>query len=224
MRVGNIAIKTLNSSPIYAYLIYELKIKGITSAISMTQSSTNYSIELLTEKRIEELFKEHYAVLTVYANKFLSDLDDAREIVQNVFVQLIDHKDTVKIHTSAKAHLYTSVRNACLNAIKQKNTHAKHHENIKYLNSDIGMGVDKILEQTELEYELYQAIDELPEQCQRIFKMNRFDGFTNQEIADQLGISKRTVETQISKALKTLRNKIGPMLASLLILWLMEKM
>lgn len=190
----------------------------------MTQSSTNYSIELLTEKRIEELFKEHYAVLTAYANKFLSDLDDAREIVQNVFVQLIDNKDTVKIHTSAKAHLYTSVRNACLNAIKQKSTHAKHHENIRYLTSDIGIGVDKILEQTELEYELYQAIDELPEQCQRIFKMNRFDGFTNQEIANQLGISKRTVETQISKALKILRNKIGPILASLLILWLMEKM
>ncbi|MPQ46778.1 RNA polymerase sigma-70 factor [Marinifilum sp. N1E240] len=190
----------------------------------MTQSPTTNSIELLTERRIEELFKEHYAVLTAYANKFLTDLDDAREIVQNVFVQLIDHKETVKIHTSAKAHLYTSVRNACLNVIRQRSTHAKHHENIKYLNSDLGIGADKILEQTELEHQLYQAIDELPEQCQRIFKLNRFDGFTNQEIADQLQISKRTVETQISKALKTLRNKIGPMLASLLILWIMKEM
>jgi len=84
------------------------------------------------------------------------------------------------------------------------------------------MESDKILEQTELEYELFKAIDELPEQCQRIFKLNRFDGFTNQEIADQLGISKRTVETQISKALKTLRVKITPMMAKLLIICMLN--
>nr|WP_320119374.1 RNA polymerase sigma-70 factor [uncultured Marinifilum sp.] len=190
----------------------------------MTNSLQSKSVELLTEKRIEELFKEHYSVLTAYAHKFLSDLDDSREIVQSVFVNLIDHKNSVKIHTSAKAHLYTCVRNACLNSIKRKNTHAKHHDNIRYLNSDIGIGADKILEQTELEYALYMAIDELPEQCQRIFKMNRFEGFTNQEIADKLEISKRTVETQISKALKTLRNKIGPMLTSLLILYFLKEM
>ncbi|MGQ1909975.1 RNA polymerase sigma-70 factor [Marinifilum sp. RC60d5] len=190
----------------------------------MTHTQENNSVELLTEKRIEELFKEHYSVLTAYAHKFLSDLDDSREIVQNVFVNLIDNKNSVKIHTSAKAHLYTCVRNACLNSIKQKNTHARHHDSIRYLNSDIGIGADKILEQTELEYQLYKAIDKLPEQCQRIFKMNRFNGYTNQEIANKLEISKRTVETQISKALKILRNKIGPMLASLLILWLLKEL
>ena len=188
----------------------------------MTQSPTNYSIELLTEANIEALFKEHYSILTAFANKFLSDLDDSREIVQDVFVKLFDNKDSIKIHTSAKAHLFTSVRNACLNTIKQRKNHATHHENIKYLSSGVSMQADKILEQTELEHEIYKAIDELPEQCQRIFKLNRFDGFTNQEIADQLGISKRTVETQISKALKSLRVKIGPTIAKLLVIFLLN--
>jgi len=181
-----------------------------------------HPIENLSETRIEQLFKEHYSVLTAYAHKFLTDLDDSREIVQNVFVQLFDNRESIKIHTSAKAHLFTSVRNACLNTIKQRKSHAVHHENIKYLNSGFSMESDKILEQTELEYELFKAIDELPEQCQRIFKLNRFDGFTNQEIADQLGISKRTVETQISKALKTLRIKITPMMAKLLIIYMLN--
>lgn len=190
----------------------------------MTQNLSIQSGEVITEKRVEELFKEHYAVLTAYASKFLDDLEECKEVVQNVFVGLLDSKKTIKIHTSAKAHLYTSVRNACLNTIRQKNTHAKHHENIKYLSSDYSIEADKILEKTELEYEIYKTIDELPEQCQRIFKMNRFEGFTNQEIADQLGISKRTVETQISKALKTLRIKIGPMMAKLLIIYLMNGM
>ena len=188
----------------------------------MEHTLQSHSYEKLTETKIEELFKEHYSILTAYANKFLSDLDDSREIVQDVFVKLFDKKDSIKIHTSIKAHLFTSVRNSCLNTIKQRKNHAEHHENIKYLSSGLSMQADKILEQTELEHEIFKAIDDLPEQCQRIFKLNRFDGFTNQEIADQLGISKRTVETQISKALKTLRVKIGPMMAKLLIIYLLN--
>ncbi len=188
----------------------------------MEHTLQSHSYEKLTESKIEMLFKEHYSILTAYANKFLSDLDDSREIVQDVFVKLFDNKDSIKIHTSAKAHLFTSVRNACLNTIKQRKNHAEHHDNIKYLSSGASMQADKILEQTELEHEIYKAIDELPEQCQRIFKLNRFDGFTNQEIADQLGISKRTVETQISKALKSLRVKIGPSLTKLLIIFLLN--
>ena len=188
----------------------------------MGHTLQNYSYEKLTESNIEALFKEHYSILTAYANKFLSDLDDSREIVQDVFVKLFDNKDSIKIHTSTKAHLFTSVRNACLNTIKQRKNHAEHHDNIKYLSSGVSMQADKILEQTELEHEIFKAIDELPDQCQRIFKLNRLDGFTNQEIADQLKISKRTVETQISKALKSLRVKLGPSIAKFLILFLLD--
>lgn len=186
----------------------------------MTEIKLPPSIELITKERIEHLFKEHYAVLTAYANKFMNDLDDSKEVVQNVFVNLLDSKKSIKIHTSVKAHLYTSVRNACLNAIRQKATHDKHHENIKYLSKDSDISTDEVFEQSELEYQIYQAIDELPEQCKRIFKMNRLEGLTNQEIADHLGISKRTVETQISKALKNLRKKISPTLCCLLVFYI----
>ena len=67
---------------------------------------------------------------------------------------------------------------------------------------------------TELEHALYRAIDDLPPKCQTIFKMNRFEGLSNNEIAEKLSLSKRTIETQISKALKILRIKMKPFLAA----------
>lgn len=177
------------------------------------------SIEIINDERIEQLFNEYYSLLTVYANKFLKDLDDSREVVQDVFVKLYDKKERIKIHTSVKSHLYQSVRNACLNIIKQNKNRSLHHENIMYLNGNMNYEIDDVFEQTELEYNIYKAISELPQQCQRIFRMSRFEGLDNQEIADYLDISKRTVETQISKALKNLKLKLSPALAFLLICW-----
>jgi len=179
------------------------------------------TIEIINDERIEQLFKEYYPILTAYANKFLNDLDDSREVAQDVFVKLYDKKERIKIHTSIKSHLFQSVKNACLNVIKQKQNHANHHENILYMNNDVSYDDDDIYEQTELEYQIFKAIDELPEQCQRIFRMNRLEGLSNQEIADHLEISKRTVETQISKALKNLRLKLSPALIHLLVMWFM---
>lgn len=185
----------------------------------MTANPNSIAIEIINDERIEQLFKEYYSILTVYANKFLKDLDDSREVTQDVFVKLYDKKECIKIHTSIKSHLYQSVKNACINVIKQKQNRALHHENILYLNNDVSYEDDGIHEQTELEYEIFKAIDELPEQCQRIFRLNRLEGLSNQEIADYLEISKRTVETQISKALKSLRLKLSPTLIHLLVMW-----
>lgn len=184
------------------------------------QASKN--LVLVNETSIEQWYNSYYSLLCVYANKFLKDLDLSRELVQDVFVKLYDKEEALSIHTSAKSHLYQSVKNACLNNIKQKQTRALHHETIKYLNGDLSYENDELYGQSELEYELYKAIEELPEKCRDIFKMNRMEGLSNQEIADYLNISKRTVETQISKALKTLRNQLAPSLLKTFILLLLS--
>ena len=116
------------------------------------------TIEIINDERIEQLFKEYYPILTAYANKFLNDLDDSREVAQDVFVKLYDKKERIKIHTSIKSHLYQSVKNACLNVIKQKQNRALHHENILYLNNDVSYEEDAIYEQTELEHVIFKAI------------------------------------------------------------------
>lgn len=188
----------------------------------MTHQQANQTLVLVNETSIEQWYNTYYSILCVYANKFLKDLDLSRELVQDVFVKLYDKKEALSIHTSAKSHLYQSVKNACLNSIKQKQTHALHHENIKYLNGDFSYETDELYGQSELEYELHKAIEELPEKCRDIFKMNRMEGLSNQEIADYLNISKRTVETQISKALKTLRNQLAPSLLKTILLLLLS--
>lgn len=166
----------------------------------------------------EQLFKAYFKVLSVYAKKYLNDLDLAQDIVQEVFVKFYERRNELEIHSSLKALLYQSVRNRCLDQLRSQQTHSSHHEQILTLNRGNDIDDADFMEQTELEERIYHAVDTLPEQCQVIFKMSRFEGKRNQEIADELQLSKRTVETQISNALKRLRKDIIPYINTLIII------
>jgi len=166
-------------------------------------------IEKGSEAAFQELFVRYYAQLVVFARKVVIDDDLARELVQDVIVNFYEKRKEIKIHSSLKAHLYQSVRNRCLNQIKHSQIRRDHHANIYISKKSEEAYVDDKLEETELEQKIYAIIQTLPAQCKRIFELSRFDGITNQEIADQLKLSKRTVETQISKALKVLRNNLS---------------
>ncbi len=166
-------------------------------------------IEKGQELAFKELFLRYYTQLVVFARKVVVDDDLARELVQDVMVNFYEKRGEIKIHSSLKAHLYQSVRNRCLNQIKHTQIRRDHHANIYMTHKNDEAYVDDKLEETELEQRIFSVIQTLPAQCKRIFEMSRFDGHTNQEIADQLKLSKRTVETQISKALKTLRTQLA---------------
>lgn len=174
-------------------------------------------IERGEETAFQELFLKYYTQLVVFARKVIVDDDLARELVQDVIVNFYEKRGAIKIHSSLKAHLYQSVRNRCLNQIKHSQIRRDHHANIYQNTKNDEMYVDTKLEETELEQKIFSIIQTLPNQCKRIFEMSRFDGETNQEIADKLQLSKRTVETQISKALKVLRKGLDGYLD----LWIM---
>ncbi|WP_430811256.1 MULTISPECIES: RNA polymerase sigma-70 factor [unclassified Carboxylicivirga] len=173
-------------------------------------------IERGDEAAYQELFVRYYAQLVVFARKVVIDDDLARDLVQDVIVNFYEKRKVIKIHSSLKAHLYQSVRNRCLNQIKHTQIRRDHHANIYQINKSEEAFVDDKLEETELQQKIYTIIKGLPTQCKRIFEMSRFEGVTNQEIADRLDLSKRTVETQISKALKIMRKH----LAAYLQVWL----
>ncbi|MBN2166045.1 MAG: RNA polymerase sigma-70 factor [Marinilabiliaceae bacterium] len=161
-----------------------------------------------SKKAFEELFKKYYSLLVVFASKFVNDIDTAREIVQDTFVHFYEKRNEIKIHTSLKAHLFQSVKNRALNYIKRDSIIKNHHLQIESDLKDSILVTDDEIEVSELQQRIYQAVNSLPDRCSEIFKMSRFDGLTNNEIAESLSLSKRTVETQISKALRIIREKL----------------
>ena len=161
------------------------------------------------KKAFEELFFDYYPKLTVFAKKYVLDMDTAKEIVQDYFVRLYETRGNLNIQTSLKSYLYSSIRNSCLNYLNQHKLHTNHAENIRIQNKDSEIDFSNTMEQTELEYRIWQEVSGLPDQCKRIFNLSRKEGIKNKEIANQLDISIRTVETQISKALKILRTNLN---------------
>ena len=169
----------------------------------------------------EELFIKYYSPLVVFAYRMVDDDDTARELVQDVFVSFYEKQVGLTIHTSLKATLYQSVRNRCLNHIKREKLLRSHHENIFLETKDSDSYFETSVETSELQQRLYSIIQELPEKCREVFEMSRFEGVPNQEIADKLDISKRTVETQISKALKYLRENLTDYFTTFIIVGLL---
>ena len=171
------------------------------------------------ESSFNTLFHQYYPALTVFARKYLGDMDLSREVVQDMFVRLYESRNLLKEVTSLKAYLYRSVRNNCLNYIKSNKIHNKHKENIRMDQAGSAPDLTEEIQESELEQRIFGIVSELPERCRQIFRMSRVEGLKNDEIAGKLNISKRTVETQISNALTKLRMELAPYL-TIIILWL----
>jgi RNA polymerase sigma-70 factor, ECF subfamily len=160
------------------------------------------------EEAYRQIFNEHFSMLVAFALKYLGDLNFSKEVVQNAFVKLFEKRNSLEISSNIKSYLFKMVYNDCLNVLKrEKNILRLHNEYA--LRLDLYQDYIEISEQTELEYKIYTAINKLPPQCKRIIQQSRFEGKKNQVIANELNISIRTVETQISKALKLLKAGIN---------------
>jgi RNA polymerase sigma-70 factor (family 1) len=178
---------------------------------------TNYLIGRLRngeEAAYENLFKEFYKVLTLFANKYLKDIEASKELVQDLFVHLYERRENLDINSSLRSYLFRSTHNRCINYINSQKIRLKYAEHINFTADVKDNSLEQQVSSAELEHALYKAIGDLPPKCQSIFKMNRFEGLSNTEIAEKLKLSKRTVETQISKALRILRIKLEPYMAA----------
>lgn len=169
----------------------------------------------------EMVFREYYKPLVRYGNTFLRDTAETEDVVQQVFVSFWEKRGEMNIHSSIRAMLYASVRNACLNKLKHFKIRQQHEVEILNANKDVHS--EDLTQFNELNKQLHQAIEKMPEQCGRIFKMSRFEQLRYQEIADQLGISVKTVENQMGKALKIAREHLSDYLP-LLILFLIQEL
>jgi RNA polymerase sigma-70 factor (ECF subfamily) len=145
-------------------------------------------------------------------------VDEAEEVVQGTFIGFWEKRENLQIETSLKAYLYRSVRNSCLNEIKRQKVRQVHAQAVLQQEVQVAEASDHDALKIELEDRIHHAIQTLPEQCRLIFKMSRFEELKYQEIADQLGLSIKTVENQIGKALKVLREQLKDYLPMIIVL------
>lgn len=149
------------------------------------------------------VFDLYYKHLVLFALRFMGDKDLSESIVQNVFVKLWEKRESIDVD-SVKAYLVVSVKNQCQNELKHRKI-VRDYESRHVMDDQ---GPEPEFPDTEMLERIYKAIDEMPEQRRKIFKMNRLDGMRYKEIADALHISPKTVEVQIGKALKYLRDNL----------------
>jgi RNA polymerase sigma-70 factor (ECF subfamily) len=151
------------------------------------------------------VFQYYYSGLCAYAESIIKDDSAVEDLVQELFVTIWIKSNQLKITGSLKNYLFSSVKNRCFDFLKHQKVKSKSVRFLKYDGETNHETPDNWLVESELRERIDECLDKLPPRCQEIFRLSRFDGLKNQEIADQLGLSKRTVELQISNALKILR-------------------
>lgn len=157
-------------------------------------------------KGLELIFKEYYETMCLTALRITKERSLAEDIVQEVFYELFRKRETVKIQ-SLVGYLKRSVYNRSLNKIKShKEIFDSDDLNIEL--SDNSANSQEELEFQELESYLNDVIDRLPEKCRLVFILNRFEELSYKEVAQRLDISVKTVENQMSKALRILREEM----------------
>ena len=164
--------------------------------------------------KLEELFKMHYASLCNVSVNIVQDRAAAEDVVQDVFLKIWNKRNDLVINTSLKGYLFRSTINTSLNYIELNKRKVPIQKEISEDVQSAGSKVEDQLVAIELQEKLSQSINLLPPKCKQVFMLSRFEGMKYNEIADYMGISVKTVENQMSKALKRLRHYLHNYLPS----------
>lgn len=163
------------------------------------------------------LFLFYYPGLVLYSRQFTADQSDAEEIVQDFFVRFWQKRQQLIPTDSLKNYFFSSVKNSSLNFLKHKKIEERYIKEMSELSGHHLIYEPDLYIGSELQDKIKNGIESLPEKCREIFIMSRIRGVKNETIATELNISKRTVETQITKALKVLRVALKDYIGMLLL-------
>ncbi|MCI5082333.1 MAG: RNA polymerase sigma-70 factor [Saprospiraceae bacterium] len=160
------------------------------------------------DQAIKQIFHQYYPMMVGTSFNICQKEDVSKDIAQEVLLKLWENHQTISINSSLKNYLKRATINHTINYLKSKHGN-KNYEEVDRLNILDEQTLQK-LEAEDLEAFIRESISELPERCRIVFTLSRFEDLSNKEIAEQLGISVKTVESQITKALKFLRKQVLP--------------
>lgn len=176
------------------------------------------------ENIFELIFDENYERIVGFCMQFIPDIDEAKNIAQQSFIKLWLNRGELKTTGGINAFLYTAAKTECLNFLrhekyKQQFRAQTIQEKERQLNAEIleSFQFDR-LEFIELEEMIDTALQKLPERCRLVFEKSRFEGKKNREIAEELDIALKSVESNITRAIKILRKELKDILP--LVFWM----
>lgn len=166
------------------------------------------------------VFNYYYSSLCAFSAQYLNERNAVEDLVQDFFVSLWVDAPRIQIKVSLKSYLFTSIKNRCLDHQKHKKISEKYQNFVLFSKDNQNSSTDQYFAESELRQACQKSMEKLSPRCREIFEMSRLKGLSNQEIADKLGITKRTTELQISNSLKILRKELAEFLPFWMIVWL----
>lgn len=183
------------------------------------------------EAAFKFIFDNHYTMLCRFANQLLHNAELAEEIVDDAIFYLWEHREELVITHSVRSYLIQAVRNRSLNELNSAKQRYEQHfseispeENVAFLESvfiDDNHPMGQLIQQ-ELEDRVLECVEQLPEECRKVFKLSRFEQMKQEEIARELGISVNTVKYHIKNALAYLRQHLYGYIAGAILAFLMR--
>jgi len=174
-------------------------------------------ISSLDKTGFEMLFRSYFKSLTHFAQRYVKDFETAKEIAQEAFISLWEKRDSIDMSKPVKSYLTTIVYNKSLNYLRDNKKFDRDILSFEGLYPMADHNTGDNLVAKEIGKEIKSAIDELPPKCREIFVMSRYENLKYQQIADKLGISLKTVEAQMSYALRHMRERLAEYITLILI-------
>ncbi len=158
------------------------------------------------------IFNYYYSSLCAFSMQYVNDRETVEDLVQELFVTLWIEAPKLQIQSSLKAYLFASVKNRCFDYRKHKKVTEKYQTYFLFSSETSNNSADNYFSESELRQTIQKSLEKLPPRCREIFELSRIEGLPNKDISGKLEISKRTVELQISNALKILKKELADFL------------
>ncbi|GAA5221727.1 RNA polymerase sigma-70 factor [Membranihabitans marinus] len=158
----------------------------------------------------EQIYQKYWEQLYGYAYNHLHDHSSSEEVLQEVFLYLWEKRENIEIKTSLSSYLHSAVKYKMLNIMRSQKVRKHYADDFRAFMSESDQPMaEKMQNLSDLKELIESSLASLPPKCQQVYRMSRQQHIPNQEIAEQLHITKKTVENHLTKALKHLRNYLA---------------
>lgn len=172
------------------------------------------------EKAFELIYNYYYNSLCRFALRYLDNIEESEDVVQTTLIKLWNRIDDFSNVSAIKTYLFRSIQNACLNYLRDNKLRKQTISSIDIELLEIASDSTDFFDDEKYD-EVKKAIEMLPAQSKKILELNRFDGFSYKEIADQLNISHRTVDSHLTIAMRHLREHLKPIFITVIVLFIL---